>query len=106
MSETNPTTTTDLDAAAARFAAYNAADAADTERFAALKAAYIHPSAKIAADGGDPGDEQLLAQRNVRLAISHALNAVDANVPAGREASLAKTKLEEALMWAGKGIFA
>jgi hypothetical protein len=34
------------------------------------------------------------------------LNAIDSIVPAGREASLAKTKVEEAVMWAVKGITA
>jgi hypothetical protein len=32
------------------------------------------------------------------------LNAIDSIVPAGREASLAKTKVEEAVMWAVKGL--
>ena len=31
---------------------------------------------------------------------------IDEHVPKGREASLAKTKLEEAVMWAVKGITA
>lgn len=32
------------------------------------------------------------------------IRAIEANVPAGREASLAKTKVEEAVMWAVKGL--
>ena len=32
------------------------------------------------------------------------LTAIDACIPAGREASLAKTKIEEAVMWAVKGL--
>jgi hypothetical protein len=32
------------------------------------------------------------------------LNAIDSIVPAGREASLAKTKVEEAVLWAVKGL--
>ena len=32
------------------------------------------------------------------------LNAIDDIVPKGREASLAKTKIEEAVMWAVKGL--
>jgi hypothetical protein len=31
-------------------------------------------------------------------------NLIAASVPAGREASLAKTKIEEAVMWAVKGL--
>jgi hypothetical protein len=31
---------------------------------------------------------------------------IDARVPKGREASLAKTKMEEAVMWAVKGLTA
>lgn len=34
------------------------------------------------------------------------LAAIDHRVPAGREASLAKTKVEEAVMWAVKGLTA
>lgn len=32
------------------------------------------------------------------------IRAIEANVPAGREASLAKTRVEEAVMWAVKGL--
>ena len=32
------------------------------------------------------------------------LNSIDDIVPKGREASLAKTKIEEAVMWAVKGL--
>lgn len=32
------------------------------------------------------------------------LNLIDKCVPAGREASIAKTKVEEAVMWAVKGL--
>jgi hypothetical protein len=34
------------------------------------------------------------------------MDFIDANTPKGREASLAKTRLEEAVMWAVKGITA
>jgi hypothetical protein len=34
------------------------------------------------------------------------LREIDNKVPAGREASLAKTKVEEAVMWAVKGLTA
>jgi transcription initiation factor TFIID subunit TAF12 len=32
------------------------------------------------------------------------IRAIEANVPASREASLAKTRIEEAVMWAVKGL--
>ena len=32
------------------------------------------------------------------------IRAIDASVPEGREASLAKTKVEEAVMWSIKGL--
>jgi hypothetical protein len=32
------------------------------------------------------------------------MDYIDANVPKGREASLAKTKMEECVMWAVKGL--
>jgi hypothetical protein len=32
------------------------------------------------------------------------IRAIEANVPSSREASLAKTKVEEAVMWAVKGL--
>ena len=34
------------------------------------------------------------------------IRAIEANVPQSREASLAKTKVEEAVMWAVKGLTA
>ena len=34
------------------------------------------------------------------------LGIIDASCPAGREASLARTKIEEAVMWAVKGLTA
>lgn len=34
------------------------------------------------------------------------IRAIEANVPEGREASLAKTRVEEAVMWAVKGLTA
>jgi hypothetical protein len=34
------------------------------------------------------------------------IRAIEANVPASREASLAVTKVEEAVMWAVKGLTA
>lgn len=34
------------------------------------------------------------------------IRAIEANVPEGREASLAKTRIEEGVMWAVKGLTA
>ena len=45
-----------------------------------------------------------LAHSNVRFACREAAKLFLATVPAGREQSLAITKLEEAMMWANAGI--
>lgn len=60
----------------------------------------------IAQDGGKPDELELHTQRQLREKIADAAFYLNANVEDGREKSLALTKLEEALMWAGKAIFA
>lgn len=60
----------------------------------------------IAQDGPKPTEAQLKAQQAVREGFKELEALLDAYVAPGREQSLALTKLEEALMWAGKGIFA
>jgi hypothetical protein len=49
-------------------------------------------------------DEQLDALHEVRSAFKVVHAAILANVPNGREQSLALTNLEQAAMWASKGI--
>lgn len=55
----------------------------------------------------DPADReaQLNSQRDIREKIAAAALILDIDVADSREKSLALTKLEEALMWAGKAIF-
>lgn len=56
---------------------------------------------------GDTGtiEQKLQTQRDLREAIYKVALIVDTGIEPSREASLALTKLEEALMWAGKAIF-
>lgn len=44
-------------------------------------------------------------QRELRTAIHQAAVIIDSGAAPSREAALALTKLEEALMWGGKAIF-
>lgn len=59
----------------------------------------------IAQDGGAPSEIQLGVQRQVRDLIAEAGQFLQDTTEPSREQSLALTKLEEALMWAGKAIF-
>lgn len=54
----------------------------------------------------DTRTSQLQVQQLVRRRISETAEVIDNNVADSREKSLALTHLEEALMWAGKAIFA
>lgn len=49
-------------------------------------------------------DEELAAVKAVKSALNEASRTLDRYVHPGRELSLAQTKLEEACMWAIKGI--
>lgn len=60
----------------------------------------------IAQDNKRPDDEQLLVQSEIRQLIAEAAFGINEEVADSREKSLALTHLEEALMWAGKAIFA
>lgn len=62
----------------------------------------------IAQDAPVPDDikERQLAQVRLRAKIYDAAKFIASEVEPGREQSLAMTKLEEALLWAGKAIFA
>lgn len=51
-------------------------------------------------------DAEKLSMVAIKDAGEHFLVTLLDHVPAGREASLAKTKLEEAVMWAVKGLTA
>lgn len=52
-----------------------------------------------------PDSDQLGAHANVRMHIESLAKLLNTTVEDSREKSLAITKLEEALMWAGKAIF-
>ena len=58
------------------------------------------------AQDSKPTEEQLKFQRDLRAIIGGAATLLNAKVEDSREKSLAITHLEEALMWAGKAIFA
>jgi hypothetical protein len=51
-------------------------------------------------------DDEKFAMVRLKNAGLEFLKLVDQYVPKGREASLAKTKIEEAVMWAVKGLTA
>lgn len=57
------------------------------------------------ATSAPPTEEMRSDSRAVHEAITGAAGFVAALVPAGRWQSLALTALEEALMWANKGIY-
>lgn len=61
----------------------------------------------LAQDGPKPSELQLAQQRELRQKIQDAVDYIDTVIaPSGsRPASLAKTALEEGLMWGGKAIF-
>ena len=60
----------------------------------------------IAQDAAEkPTERALFAQRQLRDAIREAAHAIDVQVAPSRAKSTALTKLEEALLWAGKGLF-
>lgn len=60
----------------------------------------------IIAQGGPPPSQSALGfQRAFRESLFEVAVILDANVEDSREKSLAITKLEEALLWAGKAIF-
>lgn len=58
-----------------------------------------------AQDGPKATEEQLAAQKQIATVIADAGLLIEIKTKASREQSLALTKLEEALMWAGKAIF-
>jgi len=49
-------------------------------------------------------DDEKRAMTNLKDTGLRFLEMIDLYVPKGREASLAKTKIEEAVMWAVKGL--
>lgn len=59
----------------------------------------------IAQDGPRPSTEQLELQHDLRQDFMELAHKINVTIKDDREKSLALTKLEEALMWAGKAIF-
>jgi hypothetical protein len=59
----------------------------------------------IAQDSPKPSSEQLVSQKDIRDAIAHAAFVLESETRPSREQSLALTKLEEALLWAGRAVF-
>lgn len=57
------------------------------------------------AQDGKPSKEQLDLQRRVRNELYETAATLNDCAEDSREKSLALTKIEEALMWAGKAIF-
>ena len=65
-----------------------------------------HNRFQIASDDQDqPDADDITTQRLIRGDIAAVANEIEATIPPSRERSLAVTKLEEALLWAGKAIF-
>lgn len=59
----------------------------------------------IAQDGGKPSDEQLQVQAKLRDLIAEAGLYANSHITDGPSKSTGLRKLEEALMWFGKGVF-
>lgn len=57
------------------------------------------------AQASQPDDDQLHVQRIIREFTVALVQQIDVHIEDSREKSLALTKLEESLMWAGKAIF-
>ncbi len=51
-------------------------------------------------------EDEKFAMKQIKDAGLFLIKLIDTSVPQGREASLAKTKVEEAVMWAVKGLTA
>ena len=59
----------------------------------------------LIAQDGRPSGEALTAQATIREKTADLAEFINSAVEPSRELSLALTHLEEALMWAGKGLF-
>ena len=59
----------------------------------------------LIAQDSKPSEEQLILQRRVRDDLYEVAATLNEYAEDSREKSLAITKIEEALMWAGKAIF-
>ena len=59
----------------------------------------------LIAQDGRPSDAALEAQATIREKTADLAEYINSAVEPSRELSLALTHLEEALMWAGKGLF-
>lgn len=71
-----------------------------------LSAGDIDEMFGIAQDGPRPSPEQLLQQRGIAADITGVAQRINANLEDGPAKSQALIHLQNALMWAGKQIFA
>lgn len=70
-----------------------------------MSAADIEKRFATAATSEPPTEQQVTDAKALRFATLDLAGEIDKKVPDGRWKSLALTALEEALMWANKGLF-
>lgn len=66
---------------------------------------HSHNRFQIASDNAQMDADDTMNHHFIRNTIATAANDIESMIPPSRERSLAVTKLEEALLWAGKAIF-
>lgn len=68
---------------------------------------YVNPKFRIAQDATErPTDAQLAGQREIRDAIQVVSSLAHEHITDGRTLAIVDRSLEDALLYAGKGIFA